>query len=94
MSGFFKSLNTHITSFIGLGIALAGFLVQPQVTGLVLPLLPTKVQGGVATALNIIGMAITYFGRPVTIQQTKGDLSPTDAPSKVVTSTSPAPGVK
>lgn len=85
MSGFFKSLNTHITSFIGLGVAMAGFLAQPQITGIVVPLLPSKVQVGVATALNLLGMAITYFGRPVTIEQHPGDLSPTAAPSQVVT---------
>jgi hypothetical protein len=89
MSGFFKSLNTHITSFIGLGVALAGFLVQPAVTGIVLPLLPSKVQSGAATALNLIGMAITYFGRPVTIEQHPGDLSPVAGPSQVVTAPAP-----
>ena len=65
---FLKGLNTHLAAIAGVVVAVAGFVVQPQVSPIIIPFFSPHAQQGVATALNLIGLALAYFGRPNTIK--------------------------
>ena len=64
MKNWLRSLNTHLAALAGVLIGVAGFVVQPQVSGVVIPMLPAHAQADAGAALNIIGLALAYFGRP------------------------------
>jgi hypothetical protein len=64
MSGFFKSLNTHLAAIGGVLLSAAGLIVT--IAPAIQPIAGSHA-GQIGIAANILGLALAYFGRPVTI---------------------------